>query len=94
VAAIILVATWRLGHGSRLAAIALLALNLLAKLSTWAYGGESLWAGAIWSVILIGAFANGFWGTFALATIARESEALGRASSETAPDSDLIASQH
>jgi hypothetical protein len=75
-AGVVLVATWRVSRGSRPAVVALFLLYLLAKLSSWKLGGELLWAGALWSVLLIGAFGNGIWGTFELAAIARESEAL------------------
>ena len=87
VAGIVLVATFRVSRGSRPAAVALFILYLLAKLSSWKFGGESLWAGALWSVILIGAFGNGIWGTFELAAIARESNALAAASNAGASSS-------
>ena len=72
IAAGLLIATERMRHGSRAAACVLLSLFLAAKLGAWALGGEPLWRGALWSVIILGALANGVWGTFALAAVRRD----------------------
>ena len=68
IAAGILWATERTRSGSRLAACVLLGLFVLAKL----VDVQPLRAGALWSVIIIIALANGIWGTFALARTRRE----------------------
>ena len=87
---IVFATSWRVSRGSRSAAVGLLTLYLVAKLSSWKFAGESLWAGALWSVLLIGAFCNGIWGTFELAAIVRESEALAAASQDTTPVGDVM----
>ena len=89
-AGVVLATSWRVSRGSRAAAVGLLALYLVMKLSSWKFGGESLWAGALWSVLLIGAFCNGIWGTFELAAIARESDALATASRDMTPAGDVV----
>jgi hypothetical protein len=68
IAAGILYAAERARAGSRVAACVLLVLFVLAKL----VDGRPLWAGALWSLIFLGAFANGVWGTFALAATRRD----------------------
>ena len=89
-AGVVFATSWRVSRGSRPAAVGLLALYLVTKLSSWKFGGESLWAGALWSVLLIGAFCNGIWGTFELAAIARESEALATAARDSTPAGDVL----
>jgi hypothetical protein len=69
ISAAVLVATQLVHDGSRGAAVALLALFVAAKLGAWQLGGDPLSSGLLWSVIFIGAFANGIWGTFSLAAV-------------------------
>jgi hypothetical protein len=71
-AIIILGLTELLRRGSRIAASLLLGAFVLAKLSAWLLGGEPLWHGALWTVIIAGALINGVWGTFALASVRRD----------------------
>lgn len=68
----IVFATERMRRGSRIAACLLLLLFVAAKLSDWLLGGVPLWHGALWSVIIAAALANGVWGTFILAAVQRE----------------------
>ena len=68
----LLVASELLRRGSRIAAIFLLVAFLAAKLATWLFGGSPIYSGALWSVIIVGALANGVWGAFELAAARRE----------------------
>jgi hypothetical protein len=68
IAAGIFYASERTRAGSRVAACVLFALFVLAKL----VDDRPLWAGALWSLIILGALANGVWGTFALAATRRD----------------------
>ena len=68
IAAGIYYAAERTRVGSRVAACALVALFVVAKL----VDDRPLWAGALWSLIILGALANGVWGTFALAAARRD----------------------
>jgi hypothetical protein len=68
IAAGIFYAAERTRAGSRVAACALVAMFVLAKL----VDARPLWAGALWSLIILGALANGVWGTFALAATRRD----------------------
>ena len=70
----LLYASERLRAGSRAAAIVLLVLFVLTKLVDWLVGGAPLYAGALWTIIILGALGNGVWGTFALAKVRREAE--------------------
>jgi hypothetical protein len=71
-AAGIFFATERMRRGSRLAACILLGLFGGAKLLSWLAGGQPLWSGALWTVLIFSALANGVWGTFALAAVRRD----------------------
>ena len=71
-AAGILFATERMRRGGRLAACILLGLFVGAKLLSWLAGGQPLWSGALWTVLIFCALANGVWGTFALAAVKRD----------------------
>ncbi|MFL5606009.1 MAG: hypothetical protein ACJ8AD_06150 [Gemmatimonadaceae bacterium] len=64
----ILYAAERTRAGSRVAACSLLAFFVVAKLTD----GRPLWAGALWTVIIVAALGNGVWGTFALAAARRD----------------------
>jgi hypothetical protein len=68
----LLFATERLRRGSRLAACALLGLFVAGRLGAWFVGGQPVWKGLLWTVILGGAFANAAWGAFALAAVRRD----------------------
>ena len=52
-------ATVRLRDGSRVAACALLGWFVLTKLASWLLGGQPLWQGAVWTLIIGGALVNG-----------------------------------
>ena len=67
-----LYATERMRRGSRVAATALLAFFVLTKLADWLLGGAPIYAGALWTVIILGALVNGVWGTFALAKVRKD----------------------
>ena len=84
-AAGILFATERMRRGGRVAACVLLGLFVTAKLSSWLVGGTPLWQGALWTVVIFGALANGVWGTFALAAVQRDAEHVPPAPQRTAP---------
>ena len=68
----LLFTTERLRHGSRAAAIVLLSLVVITKLADWLLLGAPLYAGALWTIIIIGAMVNGVWGTVALARVRAE----------------------
>ena len=68
----ILVASELLRRGSRIAALLLFVSFLAAKLGAWLVGGEPIYAGALWTVIIAGALANGVWGAFELAAVQRD----------------------
>ena len=74
IAGAILFATERMRRGGRVAACILLALFVGAKLLSWLAGGAPLWSGALWTVLIFCALANGVWGTFALAAVRRDAE--------------------
>lgn len=71
-AAGLLYATERMRRGSRAAAIVLLGLFIATKLADWLIGGAPVYAGALWTLIILGALVNGVWGTIALARVRRE----------------------
>jgi len=71
-AAGILFATERMRRGGRVSACILLGLFVSAKLLSWLAGGQPLWSGALWTVLIFCALANGVWGTFALAAVKRD----------------------
>ncbi len=75
-AVIILGLSELLRGGSRIAASLLLAAFVLSKLSAWLVGGEPVWHGALWTVIVAGALVNGAWGAFELTAIRREAATL------------------
>jgi hypothetical protein len=68
----ILVASELLRRGSRIAAILLLVAFVTAKLATWLVVGDPIYSGALWSLIIVGALANGVWGAFELAAVRHE----------------------
>jgi hypothetical protein len=68
----LLVASELLRRGSRIAAVLLLVAFLAAKLATWLLGGSPIYSGALWSLIIAGALANGVWGAFELAAVRRQ----------------------
>lgn len=68
----LLFATQRMKHGSRVAGCVLLTLFILAKLGSWLVGGQPLWHGLFWTIVIAGGLANGVWGTFALAAVHRD----------------------
>ena len=68
----LLFATERMRKGSRAAAISVLGVVILTKLVDWLVAGSPVYAGALWMVIILGALANGVWGTFILARVRRE----------------------
>lgn len=72
IAAWILVASELLRRGSRLAAILLFLAFVAAKLGSWLVAGEPIYQGAVWSLIIAGALANGVWGAFELAAVRRD----------------------
>jgi hypothetical protein len=59
-------------RGSRLAAALVLGLFVLAKLADWLLAGVPWYSGLLWTLIILGALANGLWGTFALAAVTRD----------------------
>ena len=61
-----------LRRGSRVAALLLVSALVAAKLVSWLYAHEPLSRGAVWTVIVLAALANGVWGTFSLAAAERE----------------------
>ena len=61
-----------LRRGNRIAASLLLVAFVAAKLSSWLLGGEPLWHGALWTVIIAGALINGVWGSVEMAAVRRE----------------------
>lgn len=65
-----------LRRGSRIAALLLFSGVIAAKLRSWLYAHEPLTYGAIWTIILLTALANGVWGTFELAAARRDAERL------------------
>lgn len=71
IAAAVLFSTERMRRGDRAAACALLGVFVLAKLAAWLLNGEPLWHGLVWTLIIVGALANGVWGTFELAAVRR-----------------------
>ena len=74
IAGAILFATERMRRGNRAAACTLLGLFVGAKLLSWLAGGAPLWSGALWTVLIFCALANGVWGTFALTAVKRDAE--------------------
>jgi hypothetical protein len=72
IAAGLLFATERMRTGSRAAAIVVLCIAILTKLADWRLSGAPLYAGAVWTLILIGALVNGVWGTLILARVRRD----------------------
>jgi len=72
IAAGLLFATEQMRKGSRVAAILVLCLAILTKLADWLLGGAPLYAGALWTVIILGALVNGVWGTMILARVRRD----------------------
>lgn len=69
----VLYVTSRLSTGSKPAAISLLTLYVATKLADWLLLQQPLYNGLLWTVILVGAFCNGVWGTFALSAVKRDS---------------------
>ncbi len=72
IAAGILVASELLRRGSRAAAIILFLAFVGAKLGAWLLAGEPIYQGALWTVVIAAALANGVWGAFALAEVRRK----------------------
>jgi hypothetical protein len=68
----ILVASELLRRGSLIASILLFASFVAAKLAAWLVAGEPIYAGALWTIIIAGALANGVWGAFELARVRRD----------------------
>ena len=68
----LLYSTEKMRKGSVPAAITVLTLAVLTKLADWLVGGAPIYAGALWTVIIIGALVNGVWGTIILARVRRE----------------------
>jgi hypothetical protein len=68
----IFVASELLRRGSRIAAILLLLAFVSAKLANWLVAGAPIYSGALWTLIVGGALANGAWGAFELAAARRE----------------------
>jgi hypothetical protein len=60
-----------LRRGSRTAAILLVIAFVAAKLLSW-LGGDPIYAGALWTIIILGALLNGVWGAFELTAVKRE----------------------
>lgn len=73
--AVLAAAEW-LRRGSRTAAVVLFSAVIGAKLLSWRVAREPLSYGAVWTIILIAALANGVWGAFALAAVRREAATL------------------
>lgn len=69
--AVLALSEW-LRRGSRVAALLLFAAVLAAKLRSWLYAHEPLSYGAVWTIIVLIAVANGVWGTFELAAARRD----------------------
>ena len=65
-----------LRRGNRAAAGLLLAAFVVAKLGAWLVGGEPLWQGALWTIVIAGALINGLWGTIEMAAARRDSAAI------------------
>jgi hypothetical protein len=83
IAAAVLALSELLRRGNRVAAGLLLATFVLAKFSAWLLGGEPLWHGALWTVILGGALVNGVWGTIELAAVRRDAASVPAAPERT-----------
>jgi len=83
IAAAVLGLSELLRRGNRVAAGLLLAAFVVAKLSAWLLGGEPLWSGALWTVILGGALVNGVWGTIELAAVRRDAASVPPAPERT-----------
>lgn len=81
----LLLATQRMKHGSRVAGCILLTLFILAKLSAWLIGGQPLWHGLFWTIVIAGGLMNGVWGTFALAAVRRDAVDVPPAPARSAP---------
>jgi hypothetical protein len=60
-----------LRRGNRVVAILLVLAFVAAKLLSW-LGGDPIYAGALWTLIIFGALLNGVWGAFELAAVRRE----------------------
>lgn len=80
----LLVATQRMKHGSRVAGCVLLTGFVLAKLGDWLLGGQPLWRGIFWTIVIAGGLVNGVWGTFALAAVRREAASVPPAPARSA----------
>lgn len=65
-----------LRRGSRTAAVLLLLAVVGAKLRSLLFAHEAWTYGAVWTVILLAAAANGVWGAFALASARHEAARL------------------
>jgi hypothetical protein len=72
IALIVLALSELLRRGSRTAALLLVAAVVAAKLRSWLYAHEPLRYGAVWTIIVLIALANGVWGTFELAAARRD----------------------
>jgi hypothetical protein len=72
IAVAILVASQMLSRGNRIAAIVLVTAFAGAKLASWLVAKEPIYQGALWTVIIAGALANGVWGAFELAAVRRD----------------------
>lgn len=68
----ILFAGYKMSAGNRAAACIVLGLFLLVKLSDWTVGGQPVWNGLLWTVIIFSALCNGVWGTFRLAQVKKD----------------------
>jgi hypothetical protein len=75
-AAGLLFSTERMRKGSRAAAVAVLAIVALTKLADWLLFGAPWYAGALWTVIIVGALVNGVWGTMILAEVRRDAASI------------------
>lgn len=81
----ILVASELLRRGNRVAAVVLFSAFVAAKLGSWLLAGEPLYRGALWTIIIAGALANGVWGAFALTQIRRDAALVPPAPPRDAP---------